>query len=427
MRPDLLHPADQLVMIMDRIYKYGLTTTSGGNLSIKDNEDNIWITPSGIDKGSLTRKDIICVKPDGTIEGIHKPSMELPFHKQVYRKRPDIKAILHAHPPALVAFSIVRKIPDTLLLPGVNFICGPIGMAEYDIPGSVELGNKIASVFEKGFNSVLLENHGAVVAAESLFKAFMIFETLDFCAQIEINAKRIGKIKTLCQAGIAKHNLYLRMDEFIPDFFSNKEKEMRREMCELVHRAYDQRLFTSTRGTFSARINENSFIITPENADRKYIEPEDLVRIENGNKEAGKSPDRSVLLHQRIYDTHPHVNSVIVAQPPNVMAFAVSDQDIDSRLIPESYIMLRDVFRLPFGYGLTHPETTAAKFLSSSPVAIIENDCIVVTGNSLINAFDRLEVAEYSAKSIISSRVIGDIVTIDEKQIKNIKEAFKLN
>jgi len=231
----------------------------------------------------------------------------------------------------------------------------------------------------------------------------------------------------LCQAGIAKHNLYLRMDEFIPDFFSNKEKEMRREMCELVHRAYDQRLFTSTRGTFSARINENSFIITPENADRKYIEPEDLVRIENGNKEAGKSPDRSVLLHQRIYDTHPHVNSVIVAQPPNVMAFAVSDQDIDSRLIPESYIMLRDVFSLPFGYGLTHPETTAAKFLSSSPVAIIENDCIVVTGNSLVNAFDRLEVAEYSAKSIISSRVIGDIVTIDEKQIKNIKEAFKLN
>ena len=109
MKFELLHPAEQLVMIMDRIYDYGMTTTSGGNLSILDDNGDIWITPSGIDKGSLTPKDIICVKPDGTIEGIHKPSVELPFHIKIYQKRPDIKAIIHAHPPALVAFSIVRK------------------------------------------------------------------------------------------------------------------------------------------------------------------------------------------------------------------------------------------------------------------------------------------------------------------------------
>ena len=66
MRFELLHPADQLVMIMDRIYHYGMTTTSGGNLSIMDSNGDIWITPSGIDKGSLTRNDMICVKPDGT-------------------------------------------------------------------------------------------------------------------------------------------------------------------------------------------------------------------------------------------------------------------------------------------------------------------------------------------------------------------------
>lgn len=428
MRTDLLHPADQLVMIMDRIYKYGMTTTSGGNLSVRDENGDIWITPSGIDKGSLTRKDIIRVRPDGTMEGIHKPSMELPFHRQVYLKRPDIKAIVHAHPPALVAFSIARKIPDTLIMPDVQLICGEVAMAEYDIPGSVELGNKIAAVFEKGYNNVLLENHGIVVAAESLFKAFMVFETLDYCARIEINAGRIGKVKTFSQenTGNAGYGQNIKMNEFTPDVISSKEKEIRREMCELIRRAYDQRLITSSQGTFSARINDRSFVITPANTDRKYIEPEDLVRIENGRKESGKNPDRTVLFHQYIYNVHPHVNSVIVAQPPNAMAFAVSDQAMDSRLIPESYIMLRDVLRLPFGCIYTEPEKTAARFLSGSPVAIVENDCLVVTGHSLLNAFDRLEVAEYSAQSIISARVLGGIVTIDDKQINDLKDAFSL-
>ena len=95
---DLLHPADQLVMLMERIYRYGMTTTSGGNLSILDENGDIWITPGSVDKGSLSRKDIIQVKPDGTVIGIHKPSSEFPVHSGIYKSRPDIKAVLHAHP-----------------------------------------------------------------------------------------------------------------------------------------------------------------------------------------------------------------------------------------------------------------------------------------------------------------------------------------
>ena len=117
MRFDLLHPADQLVMIMDRIYTYGMTTTSGGNLSIRDQNGDVWITPSGVDKGSLTAEDMILVKPDGQLIGRHKPSVELPFHLSIYRMRPDLGAILHAHPPTLVAFSLVRRLPDLRLLP----------------------------------------------------------------------------------------------------------------------------------------------------------------------------------------------------------------------------------------------------------------------------------------------------------------------
>ena len=102
MNINYIHPADQLVMFMQRIYDKGMTTTSGGNLSIMDEDGNIWITPAGVDKGTLNRNDIVCVKEDGTVIGMHKPSSELPFHAAVYKMRPDLKAVLHAHPPALV-------------------------------------------------------------------------------------------------------------------------------------------------------------------------------------------------------------------------------------------------------------------------------------------------------------------------------------
>ena len=100
----LMHPRDQITMIISRIYKRGMTTTSGGNISVIDENKDIWVTPSAVDKGSLRPSDIMCVKPDGTVIGRNKPSSEFPFHKAIYEMRPDIKAIIHAHPPALVSF-----------------------------------------------------------------------------------------------------------------------------------------------------------------------------------------------------------------------------------------------------------------------------------------------------------------------------------
>ena len=111
MNINYIHPADQLVMFMQRIYDKGLTTTSGGNLSIMDEEGNIWITPAGVDKGTLNRNDIVCVKADGTVEGMHKPSSELPFHAAVYKMRPDLKAVLHAR----ILFDCRRRIALPLL------------------------------------------------------------------------------------------------------------------------------------------------------------------------------------------------------------------------------------------------------------------------------------------------------------------------
>jgi L-fuculose-phosphate aldolase len=427
MQFDLLHPADQILMIMERIYGYGMTTTSGGNLSILDDNGDIWITPAGVDKGALTRQDIVCVQKDGTVVGIHRPSSEFPFHRLIYKARPDLKAVVHAHPPALVAFSIVRKTPNIQILPNDVQIFGEIGMAEYALPGSEKLGENIAEVFASGINAVMLENHGVAVGGTSLFEAFKVFETLDFCARLEIKASRIGKPVVMPPEQVnSMTHPQQPMDEFVPNGYSSKEREARREMCKLIQRAYDQRLFTSTQGTFSQRLDDGSFIITPYKKDRKYLSEADIVKVENGKREAGKWPSRSVFFHEWVYRNQPHVNSIMIAHPPSIMAFAVTDSEFDSRTIPESYILLRNVPRIEYSQVVDQPEQASQVFVKENPVVIVNNDCVIVTGSSLLNAFDRLEVAEYSAKAIISASCLGDIVHIDNSKIKEIDVAFKL-
>lgn len=425
-----MHPADRIVTIMNRLYNYGMTTTSGGNLSVCDSDGTVWISPAGVDKGSLRREDIMQIKSDGTIVGPHKPSSEYPFHLAIYKARPDLKAVLHAHPPALVAFSVIRKIPNTALTPDAKFICGDIRMAKYALPGSKLLGENIAAEFAAGASTVMLENHGVVIGAPDLFKAFMAFETLEYCARLEINARSLGKVPhSLSEKHMAVYKLKVHPDmkQFVRHTRTSEELETRREMCELIHRAYENQLFTSSQGTFSKRLSDGSFIITPYAMDRKYLDPSDLVLIEENRCELGKNPSRSVNLHTAIYQKHPEINSIICAHPPHIMAFAITDEEFDARLIPESYILLKNVRKFPFGSSFMQPELLANEISIKNPVCIIENDCVIVCGTSLLNAFDRLEVMEYSAKSVIDSTKLGQpVVKISSDDVRDIEIAFKL-
>ncbi len=425
-----LHPKDEIIEVMNRIYQNGMTTTSGGNLSILDDDDSIWITPKGIDKGSLTDKDIVRIFPDGKIEGIHEPSSEYPFHLAIYKARPDIKAILHAHPPSLVAFAITRKIPNTKIVPKASEICGEVGYAKYELPGSEILGEIIAKKFINGHSTVLMENHGIVTVGKSLMQAFQKLETLVFCARLTINAKSISNVKYLTDSELKLSRSEFVLEQFLPEKYSSEEKEIRKELCKIIHRSYKQNLITSMEGTFSARVNINDFIITPWGKDRKYLSEEDLVLIKDGLKEEGKKPSRSVKLHMKIYKRHKNINAIFIAHPPNILAFAVTDTKFDSRTIPESYLLLRNVPKLPFGMEFgkeNEDDKDIIDFISPKvPIVLCENDCILVTGDSILQTFDRLEVAEYSAKSVISAKEIGDVVPIKEDEIRQLEKVFKI-
>ena len=428
MNINYIHPADQLVMFMQRIYDRGLTTTSGGNLSIMDSDGNIWITPAGVDKGTLSRKDIICVRPDGTCEGPHRPSSELPFHASVYKMRPDLKAVLHAHPPALVAFSIIRKVPSLDILPSVERVCADVKIATYDVPGSDALGERIGEVFAGGCNIAILENHGVCIGAEDMFTAFQRFETLNYTAELEILASKTGTIKHLEKNDyqLSETNHHNKLDDFIPRTFTSEELSARRDMITLIRRSYKMGLFTATHGTYSVRLADDSFLITPFGMDRAYLEEDDLVRVKADMKELNKTPSRAVRFHQEIYKNHPSVRAVLQAHPVHAMAFAVTDAEFDPRTIPESYILLRDIKKVPYKDIYTDPEGVAQQFGPANPAMMVENNCVIVTGDSLLQAFDRLEVMESTAHSIINSASLGNIVHITDEEVEDLKKAFHL-
>jgi L-fuculose-phosphate aldolase len=423
---DLMHPRDAIMRTMERIYRYRMTTTSGGNLSIRDDDGSIWITPARLDKGSLRRDDIVRVRSDGTTDGPHRPSSEFPFHKAVYEARPDLRGIVHAHPVALVAFSICRTVPDTRLLYQARHICGTVGFAPYALPGSAALGRNIAATFSAGFDCVVLENHGVVTAGSSLQNAFERFETLEFTAKTVIKASLLGAVRYLDDEG-AVHPRPPALATAEPGTaraVTSAEKELRRQLAEFVRRSYQQRLMISTQGAFSARLGPDAFLVTPHRVDRSTLDVADLVVVRGGVAEAGKSPSSSTRGHQAIYERHPSIEAIVNAYPVNATAFSVAAAPLDTRTIPESYIFLRDVRRVPFGVRYRDPAELAALTSPRDPILILDNDGVQVCGTSILDAFDRLEVLESTAEAMINSRPIGTMMPMPEQAINELIEAF---
>ncbi len=423
----LLPPRRQLVEVMTRIYRQGMTTVSGGNCSVREPDGDLWITPAGVDKGTLTPDDMVLVRANGTIEGRHRPSSEYPFHRMIYEARPDIKALVHAHPPGLVAFSIARKLPDTRIFPQARDLVGEVGYAPYALPGSEELGQSIAGAFVGGNHAVLLENHGVVVGGDDLLDGFWRFETLEYCAQIQLRASALGGYHSLSDDEIglfvqATHDL----PEFVPERHSDIELERRIDICSFVARAYDRRLMISTGGTISARVAEDAFVITPYGQDRRYLEPQDLVLVDQGRAERGKLPSRAVLLHRTIYRDHPEIGSIMSAQPPHATTYSIVEQRFDTRTIPESYILLRDMPRIGYGIPYAHPELVSERLQKDTPVLLLQNDSVLSTGRTLLEAFDRLEVAEFSAQALIETSSIGELQPITGEELTNLEIKFGL-
>lgn len=175
---------NKIIDFMKRLCVSRLTTSLGGNISLKISDNRILITPSSIDKAELKEDDIVELDMDGNIiDGKNKPSMEFIMHLAVYQIRPDIEAIIHAHPHYSTLFSSAN-IPINL-----NFTAEAckniksIGMAEYKMMGTRELANEVADKTKEN-NIVLMQNHGVLTVGSDLLEAFYRMEVLEQAAKM---------------------------------------------------------------------------------------------------------------------------------------------------------------------------------------------------------------------------------------------------
>ncbi len=154
------------------------------------------------------------------------------------------------------------------------------------------------------------------------------------------------------------------------------------------------------------------------------MDPDDIVLVRDGACEAGKTPSRAAGLHQAIYRRHPDVAAIVNAYTVNATAFSVTDAALDSRTIPESYLLLRDVQRMPFGLQFTAEDEVARRVSLDRPVALLENDGVLVCGTSVLDAFDRLEVLESTAETLINGRFVGPAAPMPDAAIDELRAAF---
>jgi L-fuculose-phosphate aldolase len=402
--PQLSAP-EQLSAVMTRIYDKGLTTPSGGNLSLLDDDGGLWVTPSLLDKGRLRPEMMVRIAADGSWSGSIKPTSEWHFHRAVLQARPDSRACAHAHCTSLVAFCLLGTPVPLDLFPDLSRWVNRVEVSPYAHPGSQHLGETLHATFASGCDAALMEKHGAVTCGRDLHQAFCRLDVLERLASIRLAAALLGPPLPVPQARMGEATQPWSNAEESVAVDMAAQASARTELVGIIHRAYQRDLMCAQGGAFSRRCGQG-FLVEPDGADHGTSQPADLVYVEGDRCEAGKIPDVSVGLHQAVYQAHAHAQAMATALPIHLMAFLASAAAFDTRMMTESYMFLRSVPRLPFA-ARVHGAQVANALAPGTPMAVIEGGCAVVTGDSPFMVLDRLEVAESTARAIIKARALG--------------------
>jgi L-fuculose-phosphate aldolase len=182
-----------------RIWERNYVAANDGNMTIRLNDKEILTTPTGISKGFMTTDMIIKVDYDGKVisgNPKYKPSSEVLMHIDVYKERPDINAVVHAHPPFATSFAVAGIPLDKCVLPEAIIIIGAVPIAKYGLPSTDELPDNIRPHI-KNNDVILLENHGALTLGTDLLSAYHRMETLEHTANIVTKSIQLGNLGVL--------------------------------------------------------------------------------------------------------------------------------------------------------------------------------------------------------------------------------------
>ncbi|SET24996.1 L-fuculose-phosphate aldolase [Natronincola peptidivorans] len=187
----------QICDIGRRMYDREFVAANDGNISVRVSENEVWTTPTGVSKGFMTPDMMVKVDLNGKVlQGTHKPSSELKMHLKVYKEKPEVKAVVHAHPLTATALATAGIPLDRALLPEAVITLGIVPISQYATPSTDEVPESIAA-YIKDYNAVLLANHGALTWGRDIFEAYYRMETVEFYSKIILTTQLIGHANEL--------------------------------------------------------------------------------------------------------------------------------------------------------------------------------------------------------------------------------------
>ncbi|MBQ2274091.1 MAG: class II aldolase/adducin family protein [Clostridia bacterium] len=196
----------QICEIGKRIYNQGMVASNDGNISVKLNDNEFLCTPTGVSKGFMTPEYICKVDRDGKViqaNGNFKPSSEIKMHMRVYKERPDVNSVVHAHPLYATGFAIAGIPLTQPIMPEAVISLGCVPIAEYGTPSTEEIPDAVSKYLQH-FDAVLLENHGALAYSDSLLNAYHKMESVEFYAKLLYISKQLGGPKELSEAQVQR-------------------------------------------------------------------------------------------------------------------------------------------------------------------------------------------------------------------------------
>lgn len=236
----------EIIEIGRRLWSRSMVAANDGNISVKIDNDIILTTATGVSKGFMDEEDIVTVDLTGKqISHGKKPSSELPMHLEIYKRREDINAIVHAHPPIATGFAAAGMQLDRSILPEVILTLGNVTLTPYETTGTLELA-KIAADGIKNHNGILLQNHGAVTVGSDIWQAYFRMETLEHFAHITLVTRILGRQSVLSEEEIGKLTA-LRMKQAVSEYSSGDATQSksdkilisRDELIDLIHKVLE--------------------------------------------------------------------------------------------------------------------------------------------------------------------------------------------
>ena len=194
----------EIVEVGRRLWTRGYVASNDGNISARLSNDRFLITPTGLSKGFLSGDDLVIVDGRGRkVGGRREPTSELPMHLFVYETRPEVRAVVHAHPPTATGFAAAGVPLAECVLPEVIVSLGRVPLTPYATPSTAEVPESI-SRFVGSHNALLLRSHGALTFGEDVLEAYYRMETVEHFAEIALTAKMLGGASPLSQEDVGK-------------------------------------------------------------------------------------------------------------------------------------------------------------------------------------------------------------------------------